>query len=318
MNWLERYVGAVKNYLPRKIREDVGEEIMSGMRDKLEAKEDQLGRKLKESELKKWIGGQAHPMVVASGYQKRRELVSAELFPLYLYALKIALVIILVLKVLGIGFYIFGNNEFHISGMIVRLFSGLLENALLAFASITLVFHFLGEQFSASKFFEKWSVDNLPQTGHKWIAVPVGEMIFEIVIYLFALGLVNSFYFNQWDFWWSDRLSLNPAIYGIVPWFNAVIVLFLVHRIWLVARPHWNTAKLVTDAALGVFGLWVLVMILSLDPIVSFDPAFVTDHPEIDRQIWVNRIVTYSLYFVGLSYLYELGRDLYRIYKLKS
>ncbi|MCH7631195.1 MAG: hypothetical protein IIC07_04825, partial [Proteobacteria bacterium] len=60
---MERYAGAVKNYLPRKIREDVGEEIMSGMRDKLEAKEDQLGRKLKGSELKKWIGGQAHPMV---------------------------------------------------------------------------------------------------------------------------------------------------------------------------------------------------------------------------------------------------------------
>ena len=59
-------------------------------------------------------------------------------------------------------------------------------------------------------------------------------------------------------------------------------------------------------------------MILSLDPIVFFDPAFVTDHPEIDRQIWVNRSVTYSLYFVGLVYLYELGRDLYRIYKLKT
>ena len=59
-------------------------------------------------------------------------------------------------------------------------------------------------------------------------------------------------------------------------------------------------------------------MILSLDPIIVLDPDVIAEATGIKNEYWLNRIVTYSLYFLGLVYLYELGRDLYRIYKLKT
>ena len=306
-----------KSYLPKKIREDVGDEIMSVMADKIEAKEADLGRKMKEAELKSWIEAQAHPMVLASGYQERRELVSAELFPMYLVALKIALIIILALKVFSAGFYILGNVDFLFFDIFKRLFGGLLESGLLAFGSITLVFHFLGEHIAKGKFFEKWKVKNLPEAGHKWIAVPVGEKIFEIVAYLFLLAIVNSFFLDTWDPWWDDAVTLNLGFHALIPWINAVVILSLLQNFWLVVRPHWSIPKLATNVVLAIFGFWVLTMIAGLDPILSFDQAFVTDHPDIDREDWLNKIITYSLYVVGAVIIYEFGRDLYRIYVLK-
>ena len=318
MNWLERYVEGVKRCLPRKNREDVGEEIMSVLVDKVEAEEENLGRKMNENELKEWVNSLDHPIVLAAGYQERRELVTAELFLLYTVALKIALAIIFSLKVISTGFYILGPGEFEFSYIWDKLFGGLLVQGLLAFASITLVFHFLGRHISAHRFFEKWKAKDLPLPGSKWMTVSVGELIFETIVYIFALGFVNSGFIGAWDFWWSDAIALNTEIFTLIPWINAVIVLSIVFNIWVIARPHLNVPKIATNIGLGLFGLWVLGMVLAVDPILSFDQAFVTDHPNIDRGKWLNRTVTYSLYVVGVIYIYELIRDAYRIYKLRS
>lgn len=318
MNWLERYVAGVKRYLPTKNREDIGEEIMSVLADKREAKEEILGREMNEKELKVWIGSQDHPMVLAAGYQERRELVTAELFPLYILALKIALGIVFGLKVLSTGFYILGSESFSFWNISGRLFGGLLEGGFLAFASITLVFHFLGQHISARKFYEKWKVSDLPISGAKWMTVSVGETVFEIIAYVFALGVLQVVLINEWGTWWEGGISVNTEVYNLVIWVQAVIVLFLAHRLWLVIRPKWDVAKLLVNIGLTGFGLYVLTMFLNVEPFVYFDPAFVTDHPNIDRDGWLNRSITITLFIVGAVYLYEIGRDLYRLYRLRS
>lgn len=318
MNWLERYIEGVKRYLPGKNREDIGEEIMSVLTDKREAEEEKLGHEMDEKELKVWIGAQDHPIIVASGYQKQRELIPSELFPQYLVALKIALFIILGLNVLSAALYILGGGDFHFLGILSRLFGGLIENSLLAFAAITLVFHFLGNHISKVEFFDKWNVENLPQTGHKWLAVPVGELIFEIIAYVFALGVLQVGLINEWGTWWEGGISVNTEVYNLVIWVQVVIVLFLVHRLWLVIRPKWDVAKLLVNIGLTGLGLYVLTMLLNVEPFVFFDPAFVTDHPNIDRDGWLNRSITITLFIVSAVYIYEIGRDLYRIYLLKS
>jgi len=318
MNWLERYVEGVKRYLPGKTREDIGEEIMSVLADTREAKEETLGREMNEKELKEWIGGQKHPLVLASGYQERRELVTAELFPLYVFALKIAILIIFGLQVVGAALQILTNDNFEIFRTIFRIFPGLIEGSIYAFTSITLVFHFLGKHFSTRKFFYKWQVNDLPKSGAGWLKVPVGEMIFEIVAYIFALGILNSGFIDKWDIWWTQQITLNPAIFDLVSWINMVIVLSLIHRIWLVVKPFWTLPKLGTNIGLSVLAIGVLSMFFGLSPFVEFNPEFITDDFDIDRNYWVNKSITFTLYFVGAVYLYEIGRDLYRVYRLRS
>lgn len=316
MNWLERYVEGVKRFLPRKKREDIGAEILSVLADKLEAEEDKRGRKLNDREMKEWVGSLDHPMALAAGYQERRELVSPELFPLYLFTLKIAIGIVFALKVFGTGFYILGAVDFNFWQIFQRLFNGLLESGLLAFASITVVFHFLGRHISARKFFDNWKVSDLPKSGAKWVTVPVGETVFEIVFYVFSLGVLQTIVMGKWDQWWDSPISANPALYDLIGWVQAVIVLFLVHRLWLVIRPNWDTAKLTANILITGFGLWVLTMFMNIEPFLYFDPAFVTDHPGIDRGGWLNRGISITLFVIAAVYLYEIARDFYRIYKL--
>jgi len=316
MNWLERYVEGVKRYLPQKKREDVGEEIKSVLTDKREAEEEKLGREMNEKELGKWITTQEHPMVLAAGYMERRELVTAELFPLYILALKISLAIVFGLKVLSAGFYILGPGEFEFSYIWGKLFGGLIENGLMAFASVTVVFHFLGKHISAKKFFENWSLSILPKSGAKWMTVPVGETIFEIIAYVFTLGVLQFVLVKKWGSWWDDKVFISPDLLNLVVWVQVVIALFLVHRLWLVIRPQWNISKLATNIVLTAFGFYVLTLVLGVDPMVQFDQALVTDHPGLNRTEWITRIIRVGLYITGAVYIYEMGRDLYRMYQL--
>jgi len=318
MKWLERYVEAVKSYLPKNIREDVGEEIKSVLQDKLEAEQDARGTKMSENDLKNWISTFEHPMLLAAGYQERRELVAAEVFPFYVQVLRIALVIILFIKVASAGFYILANGKFDILNLFERLTGGLIEAGLLAFGSITLIFHFLGRKIAGADWLKKWKVEELPETGHKWIAVRLGETVFEIIVLVFFLGFVYGVYTDLWDFWWTDRITLVPGVYEILPFFLAAIVLSLGHNLWLVAKPHWNVAKLATSSVIGVFSLWVLSQFLGLDNAIAFDPSFVADHPGIDRGEWLDRTLSIVLYIIGALVVFDILKDLYRIYKLKS
>lgn len=317
MDWLERYVGAVKGYLPKKIRDDVGEEIGTVLHDKLEEKEKELGRKLKDEELKNWIGSQKHPLLLAASYQERRELVPAEVFPFYLQALKIALVLVLVIQVAGTGFYILGSGDFGFSGIFKHLFGRLLEAGLLAFGSVTVVFHFLGKRILGADFLKKWNVDNLPEVRYKWAATPVGETVFEIVALVFLFAFMYGLYLGKWDIPEVDLIAFNPGFHDLIPWILGAIGLGVAHRIWRVARPHWTVPKLIAGTGIGVLSLGILIMVLSLDPILFFEPEIAARHPGLERGDWLARTVTYSLYVVFAVNLYELGRDLYRIYLLR-
>lgn len=318
MNWLERYVGAVKNYLPRKNREDVGEELTSVLQDKLEAEEESRGKKLGENELKSWIETQDHPMVVAAGYQESREIISAELIPLYIYVLKIAFVLVFGLKVFSAGFYILSHDDVEFLKVSARLFGGLLMGLISALGSITLIFHFVGQHLSTKKLFKNWKADKLPKSWDKWAVVPYGETIFGIVLGVFMLAYVNSFFIGNWDFFgWTQALTLNPGLKEVVRYINIALVLGIAFKISLLLKPYWTTLKLGASIALSLFGLWILAMILGFDPIVTFDPALVAEHPGLNRLGGLDKIIKISLYIAGGSFLFEIFRNLYRMYLLK-
>lgn len=318
MNWLERYVEAVKRYLPKRNRDDLGEEILSALTDKLDAKEAELGRKMNPDEVKAWIAGQDHPMVLAAGYQEHREVVPSELFLPYLFALKIAFVIVFALKVFGTGVYILGHEEFEFSYISKHLLGGLIESVLLAFASITLIFHFLGRRISAKKLFSRWKVDDLPEGPAKWTAVPWGATIFEIVASVFFLGIVNGYYLGRWDFPWADWMAVNPAFKALLPWVNTAVGIGIVHRLWLLFKPTWTISKLISRIVITGFSLWVLVMIMGIDPLLSYAPEYIVNHPGLGLDLWLDKVVSISLTIVGAFFIFDIIRDAYRIFRLQS
>src|SRR6478736_7112202 len=91
MELLERYLQAVKKYLPARRQDDIIAELRANMESQIEDRESELGRPLTTSELEDLLRKMGHPMLVASRYQPQQYLIGPTLFPMYLYVLRITM-----------------------------------------------------------------------------------------------------------------------------------------------------------------------------------------------------------------------------------
>ena len=91
MELLDRYLQAVRKYLPLRRQDDIIAELRANMESQIEDRESELGRSLTQGEFDDFLRKLGHPMVVASRYQPQQYLIGPTLFPMYLYVLRIAL-----------------------------------------------------------------------------------------------------------------------------------------------------------------------------------------------------------------------------------
>ncbi len=95
MELVNRYLQAVKRYLPASDQSDVIAELSDSIQSHVEDKEAELGRPLtldEESTLLKTYG---HPLIVASRYRPHQQLIGPALFPFYINSLKVILAVAL-------------------------------------------------------------------------------------------------------------------------------------------------------------------------------------------------------------------------------
>ena len=96
MDLLERYLQAVRKYLPWTLsgarQDDIIAELRANYESQLEEREADLGRKLTEGEMIDWLKQLGAPVQVAGRYQAVQYLIGPTLFPMYLYVLRLALI----------------------------------------------------------------------------------------------------------------------------------------------------------------------------------------------------------------------------------
>jgi hypothetical protein len=94
MDLLERYLQAVRTYLPKGQQDDIIKELSENLRSQIEDKEAEAGRPLNEDELAAILKRHGHPLIVATRYRQVRHLIGPTLFPFYLLVMKIILAIV--------------------------------------------------------------------------------------------------------------------------------------------------------------------------------------------------------------------------------
>ena len=92
MELLERYLQAVKKYLPMRRQDDIIAELRANMESQIEDRESELGRALTQGEFDDFLRKMGHPMMVASRYQPQQYLIGPTMFPMYFYVLRIAMI----------------------------------------------------------------------------------------------------------------------------------------------------------------------------------------------------------------------------------
>src|ERR1043166_7645287 len=88
MELIERYLQAVKFWLPKEQKQDIIAELSEDIYSQVEEKESALGRKLNHLEVEGILLQRGRPVLVANRYQPQRYLIGPVLFPIYTFVLK--------------------------------------------------------------------------------------------------------------------------------------------------------------------------------------------------------------------------------------
>src|ERR1700730_1796734 len=269
MHLLERYLQAVKFWLPKEQKEDIVAELSEDIHSQIDEKEAELGRKLNEVELEAILKQRGRPILVANRYLPQEQLIGPVLFPIYRLVLKIVMVCYLVpWTVTWIALLIFnsgyaakfaGHSGVEILG---SLWAQLWGTAFLAAGTVTLVFAILERVQRKSHFLEEWNPRKLPPVNNPNVISRFNSIVELAVNLLFCL-------------WWTAHMSSNLVLNQVnlrislaAAWrdfFWGFLIIAQVNIALAAAnllRPYWTagraSVRLLSDIAGSVLFCWLM------------------------------------------------------------
>lgn len=166
MQLVDRYLQAVRFWLPRAQQDDIIAELSEDLRSEIEEQEFGLGRKLNDGEIEAILKQRGRPLLVANRYLPQRSLIGPALFPAYVFVLKIVAAGYIVPRVLvWFGFIAFdpayrASHPFFAD--MTRVWGPFWITAMSVIGSTTVIFAILERVNSNSRFLEKWEPKKLP------------------------------------------------------------------------------------------------------------------------------------------------------------
>ena len=161
MELLERYLQAVRFFLPRRAQDDIIRELEENLISQMEDREESLGRALTDDERADILRRHGHPMVVAGRYRPRHHLIGPAFFPIYLFALQAGLGVALVVTIVvgAIDALVHGD----VAARLVRSLLAYPGRALMVFAWTTLSFAVLDWAQAQLPLSRSWDPRTLPR-----------------------------------------------------------------------------------------------------------------------------------------------------------
>jgi hypothetical protein len=262
MDLVERYMAAIRRSLPPAKADDIAAEIADDLHSRREDREEALGRPLTRDEVTAMLRSFGHPLVVAARFRPHQYLIGPDVYPFYLFVMKIVLAVGAALVAgLAIISLVLGDTNFVRA--LAQAIGNLFSFVLFATAVVTIVFAVLERSGFPTDHLAKWTPEQLPDPLDKpqsqW------ESAFEV-------GLGIAFLL-----WWAGLVRI-PELWGAdVPiraapvWeqFYMPILLLLVVQLlfnlmkWL--RPRWKTANSLATIFISLATLAVIAGLARAD-----------------------------------------------------
>jgi hypothetical protein len=269
MQLLERYLQAVKFWLPKEQCEDLIAELSEDIRSQIEEKESELGRNLNELELESILKQRGRPILVANRYLPQEHLIGPALFPIYRLVLKIVMLCYLVpwtltwlaLLIFNSGYAAKFAGQSWVESL-GSLWASLWGTAFLAVGTVTLVFAILERVQLKSHFLEEWNPRKLPPVNNPNL-IPRFNSILELAANLifcvwWTAHMSSEVMLNQVNL----RISLAPAWRHFFWGFLFLAFVNIGLAVVGLARPYWTapraSIRLVSDIAGSVLFCWLL------------------------------------------------------------
>lgn len=258
MELIERYVHKVAAQLPKKMRNDVREELRSLLLDSLAEREREQGRPADAEVAAALLREFGKPEEVALRYQEPQYLIGPRLFRHYMFVVTLVLGIMTGIVVAAKLFT--GRPDWALPGTLVEL-------ALTNIGLLTVIFAVI-ERVEARKQKKEagWDPMRLEPVKDPDKA-DVGGHVFGMWI-LVALAFVFNVRFEWVDFLFRDEFLF------FLPLLNTVWAADFALGFLLVQRGRWTLQMRGMDLAIGIGGLLVLGAILYTSPFTAVGRFF--------------------------------------------
>lgn len=296
MDLLDRYLGAIAALLPAAQRQDIVAELRDLLMSRIEDREAQTGRPLNKTELEALFRDFGHPLAVAGRYGPQRALIGVELYPFYIFAVKVALAIAAFVAVIPavIGVVTEGGDVSRVIGHALNAF---IPSALKLIGLITIVGAMVERGWIKAGDFGNWKVSDLPHVSPRkpWFRTTRFEALFEVIFMtVFALwwaGLVD-FPGSRGPFGPDGDLQMTLA--PVLTQLHTPILLLAIGQVIsgliLVIRPAWIAPRAVAEIVLSIAGIALAYVLWRQMPLVTFTgPADVIDGA-VTLQVMVDNI----------------------------
>ena len=259
MELIERYLQAVKFWLPKAQKQDIIAELSADIYSQVEEKESSLGRSLNKAEVEEILKQRGRPVLVANRYQPQQYLIGPVLFPIYAFVLKmIAVGYLLPWTMIWIAITIYSptyrTTHGGWPGAIGTVWASLWSMSFFVIGTATVVFAVLEQVQAKNRFMEKWEPRKLPPVKN-----PNQIKRFNSIVEIVAVGLGIVW----WLSYFSSRQILNyPGIRIVLTsswwyfyWgFLAANVANITLSAFNLARPYWTAQRAMLKLVIDLVG----------------------------------------------------------------
>jgi hypothetical protein len=283
MQLLDRYLTAIKFWLPKKEREDIAAELAANLQSEIDDRAAALGRPLSDDEIATLLKQHGSPILVASRYQQEhrtvtigRQLIGPLVFPFYWTAIKVTLVLLLlpgVIPAVVLGTQAHGRP-------LAQLVDALTRIAWLSLPVLLVVtLNFAAIEFALRRFhlLEKWSSDWDPRT----LPTPARQSK-QVRRSSSIAGIIFQSLFILW--WWNHgsipylvasdsgaQVHVAPVVTSLHLPILIVMFIHLGQHLINLLRPDWRWLPPATGLVTSLIGLVILYPLLGTSPLVSIN-----------------------------------------------
>jgi hypothetical protein len=316
MDMLDRYLQAVRFFLPARQQDDIVRELSENLISRMEDREEELGHPLDEAEQAAILRHHGHPMVVAGRYRSWQHLIGPTFFPLYLFVVKAGLgVALLVTVVLAAVTAALDGDPVRQAVKAMLAYPG---RGLMVFAWTTLVFAGLDLAQARIRLSHDWDPRRLPKVIRHDYPIPRLQALCEL--FVVVAGAVWLLLLPGAPF-----LILGPAaaLVEFAPIWHlvyplTVLLTFATAALSIadVVRPYWTKPRALMRLAVSFAWLFVFTFLARAGDLFlpRFKSSAVPQGVQVDRVVDIINI-SFQIGFVVAAAItvFEIVRALRRL-----
>jgi hypothetical protein len=322
MELVERYLQAVAFWLPKEQKKDIIAELSEDLHAQIEEKEAGLGRALTEPEVEGILRQRGRPVLVATRFLPREQLIGPVLYPIYIFVLKIVMLCYVApwaMTLIGRLIYSPAYRTEVVSqpaAAVVAALSNLWGTEFFAFGTVTIIFAILERVQAKSKFLEKWDPRKLPAVRNPNV-IPRATAVFELIVNVAGAVIWASNMYTPVTFISEIRISVSPLWH----WFFWGFLLVSLLNASLAAvnfmRPYWTTERaifrLLSDGAGSILFCWLM----KANVLTGFAVSGVSPERAAELTNIINYWIRWAFPIAVAIGLFVAGGNVYRIVRLR-